>query len=201
MPTPTIGQQAIDLFRKYATKAAVARILLERGYSVSEISKAVPMAYSQVHSIHKEMQSAAGLKPEPRRPVSTPAARPAAPWPVGRGAAPAGRASADSSRSGRVQNTGAARAGGPTPQSRPARSPQPAPSRVQPPLQRSSHIGKLRTPGQQRSDVDAGPCANCGHDLVVRDGQLGLMLVHVNMTADEYLDKVQFCQGIPKSLV
>lgn len=34
-----------------SSKAALARYLLDEGYTVSEISKAVPMAYSQVHQI------------------------------------------------------------------------------------------------------------------------------------------------------
>ena len=166
MATQTIGQQAIDLFRKYGTKSNVARELLDRGYSVSEISKAVPMAYSQVFSIAKARAHDA----EPQR-AST--ARPAA----SRQAAPAST-SAPAQASGRQE-----------------RHPPRAAYRPQ------GKVGKLRTPGQLGSDKAVGECANCGHDLVVRQGPQQLMLVHVNTTADEYLETIQFCMALPACLL
>jgi hypothetical protein len=174
MPTPpTIGQQAIDLFRKYGTKANVARELLDRGYSASEISKAVPMAYSQVHSIQKQRLENGTTGPE--REYSA-AVRPSTPAPQ------------------RASRLGAARASG-----RPEKA-----SSI--PLQAATRkaqglkVGKLRTPGYA-NDREVGECANCGHDLVVRDNGPQVMLIHVNIIPDEYLSTIQFCQAVPKRLL
>jgi len=139
------------------SKADIARALLDEGYTVSEISKAVPMAYSQVHSIAQktakqpESSGKAGLLPSPS-------------W-------------------GRL----------PSPRPRSTK-----PVKVRPPL--SPRVGKLRTPGLP-SDTDLGPCANCGHDVALRPLPTGYTLIHINVSAEEYLATTQFCQAVPRSLI
>ena len=57
VPKITIRGKPVTVAGK--SKADVARFLLEGGYTVSEISKAVPMAYSQVHQLAKKLGSIA----------------------------------------------------------------------------------------------------------------------------------------------
>lgn len=65
----TIGQRSIDLLAKFnGKKSDTARALLAEGYSVSEVSKAIPAAYSQVLAISKKLKS------------TDPAPDPAADW-------------------------------------------------------------------------------------------------------------------------
>lgn len=147
------------------TKADKARVLLTTGgYTVSEVSKGLGMAYSQVHSINKKL------------------------------ALQGYRAPAQSTRTleDHAQAIPTAR------QRNRARKPLPSPALTQPKPRKG--IGKLRTPGHP-SDIDVGPCGNCDHDLVVRRGPTGYMLVHVNVTAEEHLAVTQFCQPVPEVLL
>jgi hypothetical protein len=181
------------------TKSDIARALLEKGFSVSEISKAVPMAYSQVHSIQKKrLQDANAGRPEPRAERG------------GEDRGPSSERRGQSSLAGRGQTPprdGASRASnGPA---RQERSPQPTAAQartrrpVAPPPP-SPRVGKLKS-GNAPSDIEVGECANCGFDLIVRRapiaGRTVLLLVHVNITSDEYINTVQFCQAIPKRLL
>lgn len=52
------------------SKADIARALFEapEGYSVSEVSKAIPMAYSQAHSVHKALGGSAIRRPMSKGP-------------------------------------------------------------------------------------------------------------------------------------
>lgn len=182
------------------SKSDIARALLDQGYTVSEISKAVPMAYSQAHSIAKseagqQRMKAAGAKL--RELQSSPAGKANAaairdlrerhkaynkanniPDPVI--ARPETRASARAAEA-KAHRTLARVAAGKMPKPRPG-------------------VGKLRTPGHP-TDVLAGECANCGFDLAVRRGPVGFHLVHVNITAEEYLNTAQFCQAVPRRLL
>lgn len=180
------------------TKADKARRLLELGYGVSEISKAVPMAYSQVHSIAskrtlQEVSVAVGTRRLRDRKADIDQLREGhraynkannIPEPVvvraktTVKAARAIQADVDRILTRERQNETAGR---------------PAGTGAKP------RVGKLRT-GNLPHDIDVGPCANCGHDLVVRRSPHGFMLVHVNSTAEEYLATIQFCQAVPERL-
>jgi hypothetical protein len=137
------------------SKANLARRLLAEGYTVSEISKAVPMAYSQVHKINKIQAGYEIVRPD----------APSKAW------------------------------GNLPPKGRPATKPTKAKVR---PL--NPRIGKLRTPGYP-SDVAVGECLNCEHDLVIRGGPTGYMLTHINISTEEYLAVVQFCNAVPRALM
>jgi hypothetical protein len=172
-----VNRRVMELSKKETTKAGIARSLLVEGYSVSEISKAVPMAYSQVHSIQK--QRLENANPGRER---------------GRGAG------LSVSRGSATQAT-FTRASGST--AKAPRASQPSSFQAAQKAQ-GFKVGKLRTPGAP-SDIEVGECANCGFDLVVRRapiaGQTKLILVHVNILPDEYIHTVQFCQAVPKKLL
>jgi predicted transcriptional regulator len=157
-----VEQVAANLYKKYGTKADVAREMLDMGYSVSQISKAVPMAYSQVHSYlakKGQTQQPSGVL----RPLSAKVAP---------------------TEDNNARRKALARSIVAKTPKLPVRSPL---------------VGKLRT-GNLTGDRDIGPCANCGHDLVVRKAPTGLMIVHVNITSDEYINTVQFCQAVPNKV-
>lgn len=160
------------------SKADLARALLDLGYTVSEISKAVPMAYSQVHSIHQKDQQtdakarASVSKPKASREDSLIRAHGMKPQEVDQ------KLAWTDPTFGRKKAT------------KPAKSPMVSRARV----------GKLRTPGFP-SDLTVGECANCGHDLVVRGLPTGFVLVHTNISAEEHLAVTQFCQAMPKVLL
>lgn len=175
------------------TKSDIARALLEKGFTVSEISKAVPMAYSQVHFIQKQrLENAnAGLE---RGQSSSLRGRAASATPAKEGASRDGAPRASGRPTGYQRSPQPATAQASTRRSQ-TRSKEPQAWKGQAP-----QVGKLKTPSHAR-DTEIGPCANCGFDLVVRQapvaGKAILMLVHVNITSDEYLNTVQFCQGVP----
>lgn len=155
------------------SKADTARYLLRQGFTVSEISKAVPMAYSQALTISKE----------------TPAEKMAASTKIMHkagnqlAALQKDKPKVDPSW-GELPKTAHAQ--------RQAHKPQKAKLRP--------GIGKLRTPGLP-SDVDVGECANCGHDVAVRRLPTGFALIHINISSEEYLSVIQFCQAMPKVLL
>lgn len=168
----------------HGTKSRIARFLLDEGYTVSEISKAVPMAYSQVHQIHKKDQAVdanARNYAVARKTLDPQAALKMKPSEIAR----------------TVERAQAADRWGDLPptayQQKKAARPQKA--KVLP------RVGKLRTPGLP-SDIDVGPCANCGYDLVVtKGGSTGYLLKHVNTTTEEYLAVTQFCNATPQVLL
>ena len=173
MTVTTIRGKPLKFYPASPSKSDCARELLRLGYTVSEISKAVPMAYSQVHSIAKashptEAAMQAGLPGQVRGltpPKVAKAERTAALKVVERERA--------NEQAGRPVGTG---------------------------LKPNPRVGKLRI-GSLPSDMAMGECANCGYDLVVRKSPHGFMFVHVNATSEEYLATIQFCQAVPKSLI
>jgi hypothetical protein len=171
MATITIRGKPVKIVA--GTKADVARDLLARGYTVSEISKAVPMAYSQVHSIAKAV--APQESPRQLRTVAKKATT--------RYEAAVKRAETRTAHKV-IEREKANEAAG-----RPVGAGSKYP-----------RVGKLRT-GNLPQDIKVGECANCGHDLVVRRAPTGFMFVHVNATTEEYLRTVQFCLAVPNSLV
>ena len=190
------------------SKANVARVLLDQGYTVSEISKAVPMAYSQVHSIAQKTGAlSANADPRPGRGQDSRAQR-ERPTAVGRGL--------DHPRgSEALERPGASRASGRP--ARDARPPQPAAPQahtrgsksVQPQArqvtqgpQARPRVGNIRLAGRvQRPERQVGACANCKHDLVLRDFAGMWTLVHINITPEDYIRTIQFCQATPVSLL
>jgi len=144
-------EQDLKRFTPDVTKAEKARRLLKLGYSVSVISRAVPIAYSQVHSINKIL----GTQPRVS-PLREPAK--ADPKPLSSGKYHRGP------QRQRLTEDEA------------AMWHPPAKPRI---LKIKKGIGKLRTGGYP-SDVEVGKCANCDFDLVVRDLPTGYALIHVN---------------------
>lgn len=173
-----------------STKSDIARYLLGEGYTVSEVSKAIPAAYSQVHSIWKKLvpsgaakSSGAGVSVESTRLVNHPHALGVkVPRSTQQAAVKATRA-ADASAQRILRRERAAEAEG-----------RPAGPKTNP------RVGKLRTGGLPR-DIPVGECANCGYDLVVRGTPVGYVFTHVNATAEEYIATIQFCQAVPLKLV
>lgn len=168
-------KRAQELLKLYGTKASAARQLLDEGFTVSQISKAVPMSYSQVHSINR-----ARGEPEPAK------AKPikAAPTKKTTQQILESQATIDP-RFRTVQTRNADRR---------------KLAEAQRIIKAVPRIGKLRTPGLP-SDRAVGACANCSYDIVVRRLPTGYTLVHVNTTAEDYLKTVQFCQAVPESLI
>lgn len=151
-----------ESFPETMTKADIARFLFsdDAGYSVNEVSKAVPMAYSQALTIRKKTQPRPATKSKPKPTLEDHARE-----------IPTAR------------------------QAKRAAKPQKSTFGT------TARVGKLRTGGLP-SDIDVGPCANCGHDLVVRrGGAAGYLIIHVNTTAEEYLATTQFCQAVPEVLL
>lgn len=163
------------------TKSDTARYLLGEGYSVSEISKAVPMAYSQAHQIAKNQAEVARHEIPRDRPHSH----------TVRGTVETKAIREHFARRAKVEP--AAPEWGDLPNTR--KSTKPAKAKKLTP-----RIGKLRTPGLP-SDIAVGTCANCGHDLVVRGGPTGYTFVHMNTTTEEYLAVTQFCNAVPLELI
>ena len=171
-------------------KSVLARYLLDEGYTVNEISRAVPMAYSQVHSIYQKMpkrlQVAVVGKANTGKTYLLPAK------------------SATKSKASREDSL--IRAHGMKPQEVDRRlawddlqfgrkkTTKPTKAKLRP------GIGKLRTPGLP-SDIDVGECANCGHDIVVRRLPTGFTLIHTNISAEEHLAVTQFCTACPRVLL
>ena len=59
------ARKAVVTFSEGTSKSDIARRLLDEGLTVSEISKIVPMAYSQVHSIAaKRIKAKPTVKPQ-----------------------------------------------------------------------------------------------------------------------------------------
>lgn len=155
------------------TKADIARALLSEGYSVNEVSKAIPAAYSQVLAISKKAT-----------PTKT-----SEPWSKVRerkGAPKRAAALTQQSLEDIAQAIPTAR------QKDKARKGKKA---VKP-----NRVGKLRI-GNLPQDIGCGECANCGEDVVVRPGPNGYLFVHVNITPEEYLTVVQFCHAVPQMLI
>lgn len=150
------------------SKSDLARYLLDEGYTVSEISKAVPMAYSQVHQLNK----AKGELKRHEIPKNT--------------------------RHDHTVGTG----WGNLPPTARTQKKALKPQKLKP-LQKtnvSPRVGKLRTPGLP-SDIEVGPCANCGYDVALRRLSTGFALIHINISSEEYLAVAQFCSAVPQVLV
>lgn len=179
------------------SKADIARILFADesiSYTTNEVSKAVPMAYSQAMTIKKKMgKNQPAAKAKARDPLATPQARETAyktqrgqelkvPSDWGQSARAAGKRTTkpmkspilDAIKNGKPVDIG----------------------RV------SGRVGKLRTGGLP-SDTAVGECINCGHDLVIRNTGPGVhfTFVHINVSTEDYLAVTQFCHGVPKVLL
>lgn len=179
------------------TKAKIARYLLaeDDNYTLTEISQAVPMAYSQVHSIAKaEGLTASAPPPAAKKPQAQNTGeydqkKMLADIKTLRGPEPKPMRSGKYHRgsSGRLTEEEAT-TWEPPPRAKASKKTKPK-------------IGKLRTPGLP-SDIDVGACANCGHDIVVRQGGAeGYLLVHTNISAEEHLSTTQFCHAVPTALL
>jgi hypothetical protein len=205
----SIRGKTVTLRPLLTTNAEAARELfaLPAGYTVTEVSNALGMNYSQAHSIRKKMGESEGL-PDPIKgalnshvePKKLPSGQyhkgpqrgqrltedEAATWdaPVRRESAKARATGTKTAARAIERETANERAG------RPAGTG----------LKTSSRVGKLRT-GNLPRDIQAGECANCGHDLVVRPTPQGFVFVHVNTTQEEYFAVTQFCQAVPAKLV
>jgi hypothetical protein len=171
------------------TNADLARALfnLPANYSVTEVSKALGMNYSQAHSIHKKLNTqsegrfvaVSGTGRDSKVdfvPTTVPKKLPSGQYHKGAG------------RGQRLTEDEAA-TWSPSPARRPAKV-----------IKGKVRDGRMRT-GAGPKDVAAGECANCGYDLVVRPLPTGYSFVHTNATAEEYLATIQFCQAVPKSLL
>lgn len=180
-------EKDLKRFEYGMTKAEKARRLLKLGYDVSAISRAVPMAYSQVHSIAKKEGIDATYHGTPGAQIERA---------VKASRRPATTATIKVESAGMRQATSNREAWGKLPPTahsqRQAR--KPTKTKLRP------GIGKLRTPGLP-SDIDVGECANCGHDVAVRRLPTGFALIHINATAEEYLKVIQFCTAMPKVLL
>lgn len=181
------------------SKADVARTLLDQGYTISQISKAVPMAYSQVHSIAKSHTSTPALREaydsnilyhtgrKPRNPLPAVLDQPV------KNVTP--KASPITNR--------------PTSKKRVEEAKQWAAARV------DKHIEKLTTKKPyskqpvmpsvsplrpSKRDKNLGPCLNCGFDVIAKDLGGQRQMVHGGMDPKQYLSIVQFCHAFPKSL-
>lgn len=150
------------------TKADLARRLLSEGHSAAAIAKAVPMAYSQVHSIAQKLKadvpkavrrSADILPPQFKKERAKPIA----------------------------EHAGGKR---PTSKARVAEAKVWAGKRV------DQAIGGIA------SKVKAvGECINCGFGLEVRKLAGQMQLIHVGGSQEDYFNVIQFCHGVPASLV
>lgn len=194
------------------SKADIARRLLDEGLSVSLIAKLVPMAYSQVHSISKKIEGDKGLpsgnakatveRAQARNPLATPQQREAKARELSglqnvcrpdidyharpHSAGCLKGIKADNNK--RRKEVAHAAVG-----MKPSRSQVHA-------LGQSPRVGKLRTPGLP-TDTVAGPCANCGYELVIRGSSNGWVLIHTGVSAEEYMATIQFCQAVPQLLL
>lgn len=165
------------------SKADVARALFEspEGFSVSEVSKAIPMAYSQAHSIFRKIEPrwTAPKKAKPSREDSMIRAH--------------GMKPADADRRlGREDNNARRRA---TARAIVGRGPH----LVEP---RSGAIGliKSNTGPAPKGIVWKGVCANCGHDIEARMVGRQNTFIHVNVTPEEFLKTIQFCMAFPRGM-
>lgn len=195
MPTPEPIAKAVKRIDPAVTsKADKARVLFRNGdgagggYTVTEVSKALGMAYSQAHSIFKSMDRA--REPSKRQ---APPSRPGRPGKVnpGVGAHTLPRSgfkhTTEDLETIAKRDIPTARALAKNAKAKKGQTPQ-------------RKTGKLRTPGMP-SDIDAGPCANCQHDLAIRSNGGTWLLIHVNTTAEEYLATTQFCIAVPEALI
>lgn len=178
------------------SKSDIARDLLtcDIGYSVSEISKAIPMAYSQAHSLSKKIEQ--GQPTPPRRIPGVPLlSRSQRAVDAGIGKQPPTTRKGASRYESAVKRAETKAANAVVQRERASEAAGlPAGPKHNP------KVGKLRT-GNLPQDIDVGPCANCGFDLVVRRSPHGFMFTHVNATAEEYLATIQFCQAVPERLI
>lgn len=172
------------------SKADTARRLLDEGVSLTAISKAVPMSYSQAHSINKK------LKPQPAHVDAH---------------GPTTKASQDRwAKAGKEARAGLQNVCRPEidyhirghsedcPEGRIAANKRKAKAYAQPKARKG--IGKLRIPGLP-TDTPTGPCVNCGSDTVVKKTSTGYVIVHVNITPEEYMATIQFCKAVPEALL
>lgn len=161
----------------YMSKADVARALFKEGFTVTQVSKLVPMAYSQAHSISQKIKGDKGL---PDGNAKAAVARAQSSWgqsdkaPAKKSMKPIKSPILDAIKKGK-----------------PVVMPKPRPG-----------IGKLRIPGLP-SDTDVGECVNCGFGLVIRpDHKSGqMLLIHVGSSQEDYFSTIQFCHGVPKALI
>lgn len=190
------------------SKADIARTLLSdnaANYTVSEVSKAIPAAYSQVLTISKKMvpegkakPSAAAQRGHKAHPQADDLVSGAKQQVLTGGEPPAMQ---------RAKQVGSS--WGQTAKAPGKKSMKPVTSPVLDAIKKgkpvdlgrlTGRVGKLRTPGLP-SDTAIGECANCGFELVIRNGKDGLMLTHIGMSTEEYLSMIQFCQAVPKILL
>lgn len=178
------------------SKADLARKLLAAGYTVSEISRAVPMAYSQVYSI---AQKGGKLKLDDRRPT-----------PLVDAHGPTTQAEADrwakAGREARIKSAKKTEApissypGGkrPTSKGRVAEAKVWAGKKADEIIGRTNiTVSPLRAHGKRA----LGRCANCGFDLIETVAGKERLIVHTGGDATDYYAKIQFCHAFPESLV
>lgn len=171
------------------SKSDIARFLLAEDdrYTVSEISKAVPMAYSQAHSV---AQKAGKLKLDDR-----PVAVPAVELQTDHRYKPP-RTTAEKIAAKPI----ASYAGGkrPTSKGRVAEAKVWAGKKADEIIGRTNiAVSPLRAHGKRA----LGKCANCGFDLIETIAGKERLIVHTGGDAADYYAKIQFCHAFPESLV
>lgn len=191
------------------SKADIARILFAdeaANYTTNEVSKAVPMAYSQAMTIKKKM----GSQPAPKRHVD--AHGPTTKAEQDRWAKAGREAQKANTPQGREQIAKGSSSWGAAAKAPGRKSTKPMSSPLLDAMRKGDlkaieklgmrKVGKLRTPGLP-SDTACGECANCGHDVVVRTEPTSgdMFLHHTGVSAEEYLSRVQFCHAVPRILL
>lgn len=171
------------------SKADVARALFEapEGYSVSEVSKAIPMAYSQAHSIARREgiltypgEGKVKTKPKASREDSMIRAHGMKPADADRrlGRDPASDTEGEVYRhdnNARRRATARAVVGAAV-----------------------ARYDKSRPAA--KAIVWKGVCANCGHDIEARMVGRQNTFVHVHVTPEEFLKTIQFCMAFPRGM-
>lgn len=197
------AQGAVVTLPDGTSKADWARALLDKGVDVGAVSKVVPMAYSQAHSIAAKMKLKVDVSVQGGRDSKvffnlrdTPASRGLKPNVVheaviGQVTRVKGKVAAVKRIEPPAKSWGEL-----PPTGRPSKKPAVSKSR---PVA-GPRIGKLRIPGLPR-DTAVGECANCGHQLLVRPTPTGYVLIHTGISAEEHLAVTQFCQAVPRSLM
>lgn len=155
------------------SKADIARFLFaeDDGFSVSEVAKAIPMAYSQAHQIFAKMPQANQAR--------TKAVAPAKPKPEPKPAPitqrPASRKRRDEAKSWTQ-------------------------TRVSELLQEAKGGTRPLKKTDLRNSKELGPCLNCGFPLAAQSLGGQRQIIHYGSSPEEYRDTVQFCHAFPKSL-
>lgn len=210
---PTIDQRVRALLKSEPTKSAVARVLLDEGYSKTQIAAAVPMNYSQVHSVDKK-RSQEQTQDRARKNLANVDVGKMKPHEVLELAQKMDRsvkkAGAGRKAKPELELPGAfSETWGQSPKAPGKRTMKPVTSPILDAIKKgkpvdigriTGRVGKLRVPGLP-SDTAVGECANCGFDLVIRGTREGLVFTHVGASAEDYLNITQFCQAVPKVLI